>query len=109
TGITGQDGSYLAEHLLSLGYEVHGLIRRNSITEHQQSRLKKIAQHINNEYGDVSDVSSIDRIMTRVQPDEIYNLAAQSHVRISFEVPQFTVQTNAVGALNVLESVRTHA
>jgi len=109
TGITGQDGSYLAEHLLSLGYEVYGLIRRNSITEHQQSRLDKIAKDLHNEYGDVSDVSSIDRVMMRVKPDEVYNLAAQSHVRISFEVPQFTVQTNAVGALNVLESMRTHA
>jgi GDPmannose 4,6-dehydratase len=109
TGITGQDGSYLAEHLLSLGYEVHGLIRRNSITEHQQSRLDKIAKNLHNEYGDVSDVSSIDRVMMHVKPDEVYNLAAQSHVRISFEVPQFTVQTNAVGALNVLESMRSHA
>jgi len=109
TGITGQDGSYLAEYLLSLGYEVHGLIRRNSITEHQQTRLDKIIYDIHNEYGDVSDVSSIDRVMMQVKPDEIYNLAAQSHVRISFEVPQYTVQTNAVGALNVLESMRTHA
>jgi GDPmannose 4,6-dehydratase len=109
TGITGQDGSYLAEHLLSLGYEVHGLIRRNSTTEHQQSRLDKFAKDLQNEYGDLSDVSSIDRVMMRVKPDEVYNLAAQSHVRISFEVPQFTVQTNAVGALNVLESMRSHA
>lgn len=109
TGITGQDGSYLAEHLLSLGYEVHGLIRRNSTTEHQQTRLDKFAKDLHNEYGDLSDVSSIDRVMMRVKPDEVYNLAAQSHVRISFEVPQFTVQTNAVGALNVLESMRSHA
>ena len=109
TGITGQDGSYLAEHLLSLGYEVHGLIRRNSITEHQQSRLDSIADKIHNQYGDVSDVSSIDSVMMRVKPDEVYNLAAQSHVRISFEVPQYTVQTNAVGTLNVLESMRSHA
>ena len=109
TGITGQDGSYLAEHLLSLGYEVHGLIRRNSITENQQSRLDPIAKHIQNEYGDVSDVSTIDRVMMRVRPDEVYNLAAQSHVRISFDIPQYTVQTNALGALNVLESFRTHS
>jgi GDPmannose 4,6-dehydratase len=108
TGITGQDGSYLAEHLLSLGYEVHGLIRRNSITEHQQSRLEHIAADIHNEYGDVLDVTSIDRVLHTVQPDEVYNLAAQSHVRISFEIPQFTVQTNALGAMNVLESVRLH-
>ncbi len=109
TGITGQDGSYLAEYLLSLGYEVHGLIRRNSITENQQSRLDPIARHVQNEYGDVSDVSTIDRVMMRVKPDEVYNLAAQSHVRISFDIPQYTVQTNALGALNVLESFRTHA
>ncbi len=109
TGIAGQDGSYLAEHLLSLGYEVYGLIRRNSITENQQTRLDAIAERIHNQYGDVSDVSTIDRVMMRVKPDEVYNLAAQSHVRISFDVPQYTVQTNALGALNVLESVRSHA
>lgn len=108
TGITGQDGSYLAEHLLSMGYEVYGLIRRNSVTEHQQSRLEHIADSVQNEYGDVLDVASIDRVLSKVKPDEVYNLAAQSHVRISFEIPQFTVQANALGAMNVLESVRTH-
>jgi len=108
TGITGQDGSYLAEYLLSMGYEVYGLIRRNSITEHQQSRLDPIAKHLHNEYGDVLDVASIDRVLSKVKPDEVYNLAAQSHVRISFDIPQFTVQTNALGALNVMESVRLH-
>ncbi len=106
TGITGQDGSYLAEHLLSLGYEVHGLIRRNSVTENQQSRLEYIAKDLHNEYGDVMDVASIDRILIKVKPDEVYNLAAQSHVRVSFDIPQYTVQANALGALNVLESVR---
>ncbi|QDL56075.1 GDP-mannose 4,6-dehydratase [Rhodoferax aquaticus] len=108
TGITGQDGSYLAEHLLSMGYEVYGLIRRNSVTEHQQSRLEHIADSVQNEYGDVLDVASIDRVLSKVKPDEVYNLAAQSHVRISFDIPQFTVQANALGAMNVLESVRTH-
>ena len=108
TGITGQDGSYLAEHLLSLGYEVYGLIRRNSVTEHQQSRLEHLSKHLHNEYGDALDVASIDRVLSKVKPDEVYNLAAQSHVRISFDIPQFTVQTNALGALNVLESVRMH-
>lgn len=108
TGITGQDGSYLAEHLLDLGYEVHGLIRRNSVTEHQQSRLDHISGRLHNEYGDVLDVASLDRVFMKVQPDEVYNLAAQSHVRISFEIPQYTVQTNALGALNVFESARTH-
>jgi GDPmannose 4,6-dehydratase len=108
TGITGQDGSYLAEHLLSLGYEVYGLIRRNSVTEHQQSRLEHLADLVHNEYGDVLDVASLDRVLKKINPDEVYNLAAQSHVRISFDIPQFTVQTNALGALNVLESVRLH-
>ena len=108
TGITGQDGAYLAELLLKKGYEVHGLIRRNSITEHQQSRLEHIAGDLINEYGDVLDVASIDRVISKIKPDEIYNLAAQSHVRISFDIPQFTVQTNALGALNVLESARLH-
>lgn len=108
TGITGQDGSYLAEYLLSMGYEVYGLIRRNSVTEHQQSRLEQFAGDLHNEYGDVLDVASIDRVLSKVKPDEVYNLAAQSHVRISFDIPQFTVQANALGALNVLESVRTH-
>lgn len=108
TGITGQDGSYLAEFLLEKGYEVHGLIRRNSVTEHQQSRLEHISGDLINEYGDVLDVASIDRVISKVKPDEIYNLAAQSHVRISFDIPQYTVQTNALGALNVLESSRQH-
>lgn len=108
TGITGQDGSYLAEFLLEKGYEVHGLIRRNSVTEHQQSRLEHISGDLINEYGDVLDVASIDRVISKVKPDEIYNLAAQSHVRISFDIPQYTVQTNALGALNVLESARQH-
>jgi len=108
TGITGQDGSYLAEFLLGKGYEVHGLIRRNSVTEHQQSRLEHISGDLINEYGDVLDVASIDRVISKIKPDEIYNLAAQSHVRISFDIPQYTVQTNALGALNVLESARQH-
>jgi GDPmannose 4,6-dehydratase len=106
TGITGQDGSYLAEYLLEEGYEVYGFVRRNSITEHQQSRLDPIAKHIHNVYGDVLDCASIESVVRSTQPDELYNLAAQSHVRISFEIPQFTVQTNALGALNVIEAVR---
>lgn len=103
TGISGQDGSYLAEYLLSLGYEVHGIVRRNSVCEHQQSRLDHIRQDVNVYYGDLLDVSSIEKVCREVQPDEVYNLAAQSHVRISFDVPQFTAQTNALGALNVLQ------
>ena len=106
TGITGQDGSYLTEHLLELNYEVHGLVRRNSVTEHQRSRLDHLSQYIENQYGDLADQTSLDRIIKTVQPDEVYNLAAQSHVRVSFEVPQFTVATNALGTLNLLEALR---
>lgn len=106
TGIAGQDGSYLSEYLLSLGYTVHGIIRRNSVTEHQRSRLEAIDGELFLRYGDVLDVSTLDRALSEIQPDEIYNLAAQSHVRISYEIPQFTVQTNALGALNVFESTR---
>lgn len=106
TGINGQDGSYLAEYLLGLGYEVHGIIRRNSTSENQDARLTSISKDINTYYGDLLDVSSIDRILSKIKPDEIYNIAAQSHVRISFEIPEFTVKTNSLGALNVLESYR---
>lgn len=104
TGIGGQDGSYLSEHLLSLGYEVHGIIRRNSVPENQDSRIWDIP--VKTYYGDVLDQSSLERVMKEVQPDEIYNLAAQSHVRISFDIPQFTVQTNALGVLNMLEAYK---
>ena len=103
TGIGGQDGSYLAEYLLDLGYEVHGIIRRNSTPEHQQSRIESVRGNIHVYYGDLLDQGSVEH---KVQPDEIYNLAAQSHVRISYDIPQFTAQTNAVGVLNVLEAFR---
>lgn len=103
TGIGGQDGSYLSEYLLSLGYEVHGIIRRNSVSEHQESRVNHLDNKIITYYGDLLDISSLEKIMLKVMPDEIYNLAAQSHVRISFDIPQFTTQTNAVGVLNLLE------
>ena len=106
TGIGGQDGSYLAEYLVSQGYEVHGIVRRNSVPEHQQSRIEGIRDQINVTYGDLLDQSSIERVLDKVQPDEIYNIAAQSHVRISYDIPQFTAQTNAVGVLNVLEAYR---
>jgi len=106
TGIAGQDGSYLAEHLLSLGYEVHGLVRRNSTPENQSTRFENIIQKLQLEYGDLQDISSISKMLQRVQPDEIYNLAAQSHVRISYDIPQFTAQTNAIGVLNMLEAYR---
>lgn len=106
TGMAGQDGSYLAEHLLDLGYEVHGIVRRNSVPEHQESRVDHIADSISAHYGDVLDQGSLRKIIEKVRPDEIYNLAAQSHVRISFEIPEFTGNTNAMGALAILECLR---
>lgn len=106
TGISGQDGAYLSEHLLSLGYEVHGIIRRNSVSEHQESRIAHLNKRITTYYGDVMDAGSIEKVMAEVKPDEIYNLAAMSHVRISSEIPQFTAQVNAIGVLNMLEAYR---
>ena len=102
TGIGGQDGSYLAEYLLSLNYKVYGIVRRNSTPEHQQSRLDPIRNNPNLHvsYGDLNDTSGIERLLRDIQPDEVYNIAAQSHVRISYEIPQFTVQTNSVGVVN---------
>lgn len=109
TGISGQDGSYLAEYLLSLGYEVHGILRRHSVAENQDQRLHAIEDKIIAHYGDMLDVPSLTRIVSEVMPDEIYNLAAMSHVRISFDMPSFTIQTNALGVLNLLEVYRTVA
>ena len=106
TGISGQDGSYLAEYLLELGYEVHGIIRRNSTPEHQESRVDHLENKIHTYYGDLLDQGGIERLLDSIQPDEIYNIAAQSHVRISYDIPQFTVQTNALGVLNILEAYR---
>jgi len=108
TGISGQDGSYLAEHLLEQGYEVFGTVRRNSTPEHQTSRLDPIMEDIRTFYADLSDCSAINRIVQDTRPDEIYNTAAQSHVRISFEIPQFTVKTNALGVLNMLEAYKEY-
>jgi GDPmannose 4,6-dehydratase len=109
TGINGQDGSYLTEYLLSLGYEVHGIVRRHSVAENQNHRLVKYGT--NNEaithYGDLLDYPSLVRIVSKVMPDEIYNLGAMSHVRVSFDMPSFTIQTNALGVLNILEVYRT--
>jgi GDPmannose 4,6-dehydratase len=106
TGIAGQDGSYLAEHLLNLGYDVYGIVRRNSVPEHQEYRFDHISDKIKTFYGDMLDYSSLQKIIKEVMPDEIYNLAAQSHVRISFDIPIFTVQTNSIGVLNLLEVVK---
>jgi len=107
TGITGQDGSYLSEYLLELGYEVHGVVRRLSVAENQTERIQHVDDQITCHYGDLLDEHSLYRIMEEVQPDEVYNLAAMSHVRVSFDVPSFTIKTNSLGVLNMLEAVRT--
>ena len=106
TGIGGQDGSYLAEYLLENSYEVHGIIRRHSVAENQDCRIKNIDSKINKYYGDLIDIHSINRIVAEVEPDEIYNLGAMSHVRISYDIPSFTLQTNALGVLNLLEAYK---
>lgn len=115
TGITGQDGSFLAEFLLEKGYDVHGIIRRSSSfntgrIEHlyfdEWVRDMKNKRLINLHYGDMTDSSSLIRIIQEVQPDEIYNLAAQSHVKVSFDVPEYTAETDAIGTLRLLEAVR---
>ena len=115
SGITGQDGSFLAEFLLQKGYEVHGILRRSSSfntarIEHlyfdEWVRDMKQRRLINLHYGDMTDSSSLIRIIQQVQPDEIYNLAAQSHVKVSFDVPEYTAETDAVGTLRMLEAVR---
>lgn len=115
SGITGQDGSFLAEFLIEKGYEVHGILRRSSsfntariehlyldewVRDMKQNRL------VNLHWGDMTDSSSLIRIIQSVQPDEIYNLAAQSHVKVSFDVPEYTAEADAVGTLRMLEAVR---
>ena len=104
TGITGQDGSYLAELLLEKGYEVHGIVRRASLIN--THRIDHIYNHITLHYGDLTDSTSLVRIIKQIQPDEIYNLGAQSHVKVSFEIPEYTGQTDALGTLRILEAIR---
>ena len=111
TGITGQDGSYLAEFLLAKGYEVHGIKRRSSLIN--TNRIDHLYQdpHEQNlnfflHHGDLTDATSLIRIIQEVQPDEIYNLAAQSHVAVSFEEPEYTANSDALGALRILEAIR---
>ena len=104
TGITGQDGSYLAELLLEKDYEVHGIVRRASLIN--THRIDHIYNKINLHYGDLTDSTNLVRVIQQVQPDEIYNLGAQSHVKVSFEMPEYTGQTDALGTLRVLEAVR---
>ena len=106
TGINGQDGSYLAEFLLSMDYEVYGILKRNSVAENQTARLDNVFNQITLYYADINDLSSLISVLQKVQPDEIYNLAAQSHVRISFDQPIYTAQTTGLGSLNLLEAVR---
>jgi GDPmannose 4,6-dehydratase len=104
TGITGQDGSYLAELLLKKGYEVHGIIRRSSLIN--THRIDHIYEQIKLHYGDLTDSTNLVRVIQQVQPDEIYNLGAQSHVKVSFEIPEYTGQTDGLGTLRILEAVR---
>ena len=113
TGITGQDGSYLAEFLLKKGYEVHGIIRRSS--SFNTGRISHIFQDLHEKdlvfhlhYGDLSDSSSIGEIIKKVNPDEVYNLGAQSHVRVSFDIPEYTVDVTALGTLRLLEALRKY-
>ena len=111
TGITGQDGSYLAEFLLEKGYQVHGIKRRSSLFNTQ--RVDHIYQdpHVENSrfklhYGDLSDTSNLTRILRDIEPDEVYNLGAQSHVAVSFESPEYTADVDAIGTLRLLEAIR---
>ena len=106
TGINGQDGSYLAELLLEKGYEVHGTLKRNSVAENQTSRLNGVYDKVKLHYADLTDLSSLISVIQKVNPDELYNLAAQSHVRISFDQPLYTANVTGIGTLNILESVK---
>ena len=104
TGITGQDGSYLAELLLQKGYEVHGIVRRSSLIN--THRIDPIYPQLKLHYGDLTDATNIISVIKKVEPDEIYNLGAQSHVKVSFETPEYTAQVDGLGTLRVLEAVR---
>src|SRR5689334_6002922 len=111
TGITGQDGSFLAELLLSKGYEVHGIIRRSSSFNTQRiDHIYRDAHEAGNRllliHGDLSDSSALNNILRQVQPDEIYNLGAQSHVRVSFDVPEYTTDVTALGTIRILEAIK---
>ena len=108
TGISGQDGSYLAEFLLELGYEVFGLVRRLSTPENQSTRYENIIDKIELFYGDLNDEISLYNLVDKVRPDEIYNLAAMSHVKISFDQPAFTIKNNSLAVLTLLEAMRKY-
>lgn len=109
TGASGQDGSYLIEHLLDLNYDIFAMLRRHSVAENQDSRIAHLSGSITTHYGDLSDTSSIEKIIKESQPDEIYNLGAMSHVRVSADIPLYTVQINALGVANMLEAYRKFA
>ena len=110
TGVAGQDGSYLSEFLLNKGYEVHGMLRRSSLEV--KGRISHLYEGQGKDtnfylhYGDVTDPININNLILKIQPDEVYNLAAQSHVRVSFDIPNYTANTDALGTLNILESIR---
>ena len=106
TGVTGQDGSYLSELLLEKGYEVHGTIRRSSVDYRERIAHLESNPHFHIHYADLNDSMSLMKVISKVQPDEIYNLAAQSHVQVSFDVPEFTANVDATGVLRILEAVR---
>ncbi len=106
TGVNGQDGSYLSEFLLEKGYEVHGIIRRSSVDKKERIEHLMGEKNFHLHYGDMTDSISLVKIVTEVKPDEIYNLAAQSHVKVSFEVPEYTADADAVGTLRMLEAIR---
>ncbi len=106
TGINGQDGSYLAEFLLDKGYEVHGTLKRNSVSENQTSRIDHIFGRVKLHYADLTDLASLIWVLQEVKPDEVYNLAAQSHVRISFDQPIYTANATGLGVLNMIEAIK---
>ena len=106
TGIAGQDGSYLSEFLLDKGYDVHGIIRRSSVDFRERIAHLEGHEHFHLHYGDLGDTTSLVKVIGTVRPDEIYNLAAQSHVQVSFDVPEFTADIDATGVLRILEAVR---
>ena len=110
TGITGQDGSYLTELLLDMNYEVHGIVRRSSsMNRHRIDHLlfdTEKANRLHLHYGDVTDASNLNRLLEKIEPNEIYNLAAQSHVGVSFDIPDYTAQVDALGTLRFLDAIR---
>ena len=113
TGVTGQDGSYLVELLLDKGYEVHGIRRRSSVENTLNIDHLHIDPHIREKkfylhYGDLTDSSNLTQILNTTKPDEVYNLAAQSHVHTSFQIPEYTAEVNALGTINILESIRQY-